>query len=179
MAEFDYMLNADGTKRSETDSDAGGTTAIYTWGYDGLSRLTSETFSDIADPSANYITTYGYDMVGNRLSKATDQAATTMEIDAFNSNGSFAADQTVTYAYDNNDRLTSESDDAAGTYSQYTYGPLNAWTMQTDKTVYIGSNNTGIKTSQTHFDYDDQGRMTGSTVTTFNTDGSVASCAFD
>jgi hypothetical protein len=33
VAEFDYVLNADGTKQSETDSDASGITATYTWGY--------------------------------------------------------------------------------------------------------------------------------------------------
>ncbi len=109
VASFHYTLNTDGTKASETDTDDLGRQATFTWGYDGLDRLVSETYSSY-DSSANYITTYTYDLTGNRLAKATEHAASTADIAAFQATGTFTADETDTYTYDSNDRLMTEKD---------------------------------------------------------------------
>lgn len=169
-ARFAYTLNADGTRSGETDTNDLGDVSTYAWHYDADGRLTSETWdpSDF-DTTAGYITTYGFDLASNRVSQMTQNGASTSAIATFNASGGFTPDETITSAYDNNDRLLTVQDDAAGTandtFTVYGYGPSDAWTMQTDKTVHAGLDDSGSVTSQTHFDYDDQGRMSQSTVT--------------
>jgi RHS repeat-associated protein len=75
----------------------------------------------------------------------------------------FSADTTITYQYDDADRLIKESrdasDDAEDETTDYTY----IRTQQTGKTVKQGT----VVQSQTTYSYDARGRMWGSTVTPY------------
>ena len=93
-AAFTYALDADGirTNLSETVNSQ---SRAYAWGYDNLRRLESETITG-ATPTGTV--TYQYDGVGNRTNRTSTLAGVS----------------SATYAYDSNDRLTTDSYDSAG-----------------------------------------------------------------
>lgn len=147
---------------------AGPTTQItaITWEYDDLNRLIGESYDagNNGASAGDYETTYTYDLTGNRLEKATDTYDADSNLDG-------AADQTVTYVVDTNDRLLSETlddvnDNNNDRHTVYTYdadGVINLTggddTVQTDKTVYQGLDDTGTKLTETTYSYDARGRM--------------------
>jgi RHS repeat-associated protein len=93
----EHVLKADGTY----------TDATITWGYDGLNRLTSETY-DAAPAGAgtlDYKDMYIYDPAGNRLSKTHD---------AGNDGLTAADDSTTTYWYGEVDTATGTLTAASG-----------------------------------------------------------------
>jgi RHS repeat-associated protein len=165
--EFHYSLNADGSRSSAVEVDDQGIQRTFYWMYDADDRLVSEVL-DSSDDAQDYITLYTMDLTGNRLSVQTDNAATSAAIADFLSTGALAADQVISYQYDANDRLLSETNDAEGSaedrHTVYQYGPGNALTEQTSKTVHAGLDDTGAVTEQTTFQYNVQGRTATITV---------------
>ncbi|WP_428937499.1 RHS repeat-associated core domain-containing protein [Fontivita pretiosa] len=104
LFEQDYTLTTDGQrdfaieKRYDGSSGTPFSTNKVNWAYDGLNRLTEEV-RDVGNngPDANdYKHTYVLDKAGNRTSKSIDNG----------NNGS--TEETITYTYDSNDRLTLE-----------------------------------------------------------------------
>jgi hypothetical protein len=72
LARFDYERYADGMKSGATETDAQGRVSTFSWDYDNVGRLVREVY-DSADDSLDYATGYVFDLVGNRLEKATDR----------------------------------------------------------------------------------------------------------
>ena len=82
---FNYTLDAVGNRKKVEEYN--GRTVDYT--YDALNRLTEEKITDAG--AGNRTIGYGYDLVGNRLSKADSLEGSTL------------------YSYDDNNRLASTS----------------------------------------------------------------------
>ena len=86
-----------------------------TWEYDDDGRLKKETY-DYGNDDANsggktaddFTDTYAYDLNGNRITKAHDQA------------NDLTTDLTITDSYDSENRLTNETD-SAGDNTLYFY----------------------------------------------------------
>ncbi len=70
--------------------------------------------------------------------------------------------------FDANDRLLTETKDADGTaddrFTVYAYGPGNAGTQQTAKTVHEGLDDSGDLVESTTYSYNRQGRMSQTSV---------------
>jgi len=105
-----YGLRADGKRQSvtETGQATSGGTTNYT--YDDQGKLTQE-----AGPYATIA--YGYDNVGNRLTKTVTGAAASTP--ATLANGITLVNGTTSYAYDNNDRITSQTGTALAVTHTY------------------------------------------------------------
>lgn len=157
VASYDYELDAAGNRISATET-VDGYTYQWTWTYDALNRLTAETL-DASDDSLDYTDTFTYDLAGNRLSLSHGLA----------SDGN--VEQTKSYFYDANDRLLAEivddaTDDAKDRFTEYSYDN----TQQTGKTTYQGTDNSGQIVSSTSYQYNELGRLSQVTETTY-TDG--------
>ncbi|HEX7183230.1 MAG TPA: RHS repeat-associated core domain-containing protein [Thermoanaerobaculia bacterium] len=94
LARYAYTLAVTGHRAAVTE--LGGRTVTY--GHDALSRLIDEAISGAGSAEANGSIRYAYDAVSNRLSRVS----------------TIAAVPGATYAYDPNDRLTSDTYDANG-----------------------------------------------------------------
>ncbi|PAT39640.1 RHS repeat domain-containing protein, partial [Vandammella animalimorsus] len=158
LAQFDYQHNRDGQRTQAVEViHAAGSTAPTTqrtinWTYDSAGKLTSEQITQ-TQPTAQTLTiAYQYDKVGNRTARTV----------------SGAIQQTTTYQYDQNDRLTQSSDSIEGTTS-YRYdarGNLVEKANGNNKTAYSwNSDNRLIKVEHTgqnnktiQYGYDPQGR---------------------
>ncbi len=165
LSSYDYTVNLAGLRTAVTEIDDSDNQVDITWTYDALNRLTEEAYDKDNDQQADtedYVTHYIYDLVGNR----THAEHMIGDYD----NASFEADEIVTYAYDDNDRLLTEFkvDDTESwiSYTEYTYGP-NAdidngvggdHTTQTLKTVY-SNNSKATKISETTLVYGVTGRL--------------------
>ena len=124
LADYAYTLGDTGRRTAVTeiileDDDTTYTTNTITWQYDGLYRLTNETFN--ADS-----TVYEYDLVGNRLSKTVGTETNTY---AYNANDQLTnevsnVDGTTTYAFDLNGSLTNKTVEGVST-NDYTYNLAN------------------------------------------------------
>jgi RHS repeat-associated protein len=123
-----YTHDAMGNVLSLTDADAN----VAKWTYDGLGRVTTETYPfDPLNPS-DHTTSYQYDLSGNLIEKTDrDGRVTEYTYDARNrlteeqwySAGSTLTD-TLTYTYDDNDNLltAADYDEVLDVYtSSYTY----------------------------------------------------------
>jgi RHS repeat-associated protein len=86
LSSYSYTLGPTGLRTRMDEGD--GTAHVYE--YDELFRLTKET---VTGPGPNYVKTFGYDSVSNRLSQVTT--------------GTGAA--SVSYTYDSRDRLLTEN----------------------------------------------------------------------
>jgi len=160
LAEYDYTVRDDG-KRTEAverfwfDDNADGILDPHenrmTWIYDNLGRLTDEVF-DHYDNSLDQTEHFVYDLVGNRLSQSVDRG------------NDGTVDETTSYQYDANDRLTEETS-STGRTTPYAYDH----TQQTSKVV----SQNGTLTGQTAYTYDLQGRRKTATVTSY-TDGAAS-----
>ncbi|MGD9723617.1 MAG: putative Ig domain-containing protein [Pirellulales bacterium] len=162
IGRYDYTVRADGKRERVVETDDQGHTTTIDWVYDQLGRLTEERydFDHASDPQLDddydTIARYGFDLASNRLQLAKDLG---------NATGAFAADQTITYDYDDNDRLLSEALNSDGDpqierTTTYEYGgPTNPGTEQTRKTV--------------------SGDVSGVTTQTYNLQGRLATLASD
>jgi RHS repeat-associated protein len=112
LAGFGYTLGLAGNRTGLTETNNG--TRTYTWGYDNLYRLTSETVTG-ASPTGTL--TYGYDDVGNRLARTnsgfslTNQSFTFntndwLTSDVYDANGNTRTNGSNVYLYDYANRLT-------------------------------------------------------------------------
>ena len=164
LASFDYTVRADGKRTKVVESIKNETNGVitevlskeFTWEYDAVDRLISETLVDepfSQPPTRVYDLDWIYDLAGNRRMQTKSLP---------NENGGYAPSEVTTYAYDANDRLTSES---------VTGDSQSTTTYSFDKTQQSGKQSTqsGITTTQT-FVYDLQGLL--ASVTTTKTDGS-------
>ncbi len=153
-------MRTDGKRTGVTEIDDQGRTTRIDWSYDDVGRLIRESY-DSFDDSLDFITDYVFDLTGNRKEKKTDTDPT------FIGNPTF--DETVSYVFDNNDRLLSERLDAPGTandrFTTYEYGPNASsgyggdHTTRTKKTVYQGLDSSGAKLSEDGYTYTRQGRL--------------------
>ncbi len=116
-----FVLNDDGTRASshQVQLQPGGSTLITTdttWSNDALGRLTSETLSS-SDSTQNYTDTFGYDLVGNRLTSQHTGPG----------NG---PDETINNTYNGDDELTKEVTTSAGvsTETDLKYDPNGSLT---------------------------------------------------
>jgi RHS repeat-associated protein len=167
LGKFVYTLNDDGSRSQVDETDDQGNTRTTNWFYDADNRLIAEAMDvgGAASTAEDYITEYTYDLVGNRMSKITDNTLPDISTFVQNSTGtdSLTSDDTVTYSYDNNDRLLTETDNATGTTNDtttvYGYGTDGESTGETSKMVYQGLTSSGTILSQTTYSYDAQGRM--------------------
>jgi RHS repeat-associated protein len=75
-----------------------------TWGYDALNRLTSETIDHTAGSGVDSSETFGYDLVGNRVTNSRTQSGSTV---------------TTSSSYNARDWLTSQS--VGGSVTTFTY----------------------------------------------------------
>ncbi len=160
LAEYDYDVRADGKRTGVTEIDDQGRTTRIDWSYDDVGRLIRESY-DSFDDSLDFIADYVFDLTGNRKEKKTDTDPT------FTGNPTF--DETVSYVFDKNDRLLSETLDAPGTandrFTIYEYGPNASsgyggdHTTRTKKTVYQGLDSSGVKLSEDGYTYTRQGRL--------------------
>jgi RHS repeat-associated protein len=199
LAEFDYDVLADGRRSGvtetmwyDTDTDPQTLEEHETridWFYDAVGRLTREVY-DSHDNTLDYATDYLFDLVGNRREKISDTSSGGDDLSPRfagyrdrESPAPLVANETITYEYDANDRLLTETKDAAGTaddqYTEYEYGP-NAdleneyggdHTMQTRKTVYSGEKAPNNRRAQTDYGYNLQGRLASADIKTYQTDG--------
>jgi len=163
LAEFDYDLLADGRRSGVTERDDQGRSTRIDWLYDNAGRLTAEVY-DSDNDDLDFITRYKFDLVGNRLEKASDTDPASGDFAAFLSDGTLTPDETVTYTYDANDRLLTEAKDVAGgtandRLTEYKYGDSNEKTQQTKKTVKLYTDGSGGTLEETAYAYNLQGRM--------------------
>ena len=142
ISEFVYTYYDNGALETAVET-SGAVTATWSWQYDPLGRLIEEQ-RDASDDLLDFTTTYAYDLVGNRLSVATDSDADP------------AIDELILFSYDSNDRLTTETKTVEGvlaTTTSYAYGPTDL----TSKTVVDES--TGQNVEVTTYAYNLQGRL--------------------
>jgi len=141
LASYSYTLGSSGNRTSVTE--ASGRTVTYA--YDDLYRLTGESISNDTHGNNGAIT-YGYDAVGNRLSR----------------NSTIASIPSQTSTFDANDRLTSDTYDANGNTtstsgSTFSYDFENRLISENGNSVlyqYDGDGNRVAKTvggATTHF----------------------------
>jgi len=150
LSSFVYTYDAVGnrlTAEETFDTDADGTadqTNSFTWTYDALDRLVTETL-DSSDDAFDYTDRYAFDLASNRIS---------LEKDA---NGDDANDVRTNYLYDANDRLLvktkSTADGELISRTRYEYSP----TEQVKKTVTDAAGNV---IEQTDYAYNLQQRLT-------------------
>ncbi len=167
LSKYEYDLLLDGKRKSVVETDDADAETRIDWVYDDLGRLTAEDF-DFAYTGtfdANRSADYAFDLVGNRLTLKSDL------------DGDDTDDETITYAYDDNDRLLREQkDDLTPTNADSTTFYGYDVTQQTSKTSYDGilTDPGSTKTSETLYTYDVQGRLSQTSV---DADGDGAGAA--
>ena len=100
-----FTLNDNGTRASASESQlqAGGSTVTTgtTWTYDALQRLVGEAVTSSAS-GQSYSDVYTFDLASNRMSKA-------------HTGPGGGANETITYAYNGDNELTSQTSGLSGT----------------------------------------------------------------
>jgi len=114
----------DDASRIATMIDGKGQRTAYA--YDPLDRLTTITYAD------DSTITYGYDAIGNLLTRTDDTGTTTFDYDPLNrmTTKTLPGNASITYTYDPNGNLTSVTD-GGGTVS-YGYDAVNNITSVTE-----------------------------------------------
>ncbi|MFA7062387.1 MAG: hypothetical protein WC156_16395, partial [Pedobacter sp.] len=160
ISQHDYTYDGVGNRLTHTEK-VGATTTAYSYLYDALNRLTQ-----VGNGTAAQQENYGYDPLGNRLSKQvniTTPTVTAYIYDAANQlkeihQGSTSGPLLANMLYDDNGNMYQKTEGA--TTTSLTYDTLNRL-AQVAKT--------GISTQS--YSYDDQGRRikktVGSTTTNF------------
>jgi len=166
LASYSYQLHSTGRRTNAVeviqDDQGAYVTNSFTWAYDGLYRLTNEV--NVTQGSGVDIDTdYTYDLAGNRLKRVNQ-----------------ATSATTTYAYNENDQLTYETNGTVVT--SYTYDANGSLTHQTDGTgsvsyTYNLANRLSqlvVGTTTNTFLYNDSGirvqKTTGTTATHYLVD---------
>ena len=156
LTEFDYSVRADGKRIAATETfwlDSNGDTITephvnqLSWTYDNAGRMTDEVinhFDNALDQTEHFV----YDLVGNRRTLTKDLV----------NNGT--TDEAITYLYDSNDRLNTESLDkdvslANGVDQTTSYGYTR--TQQSSKSVVDDTTSQAV--SNMTMTYDLQGLL--------------------
>ncbi len=164
LSSYTYTLGATGTRERLVEAGTAVTPRTVTYGYDDLYRLTAEQI-DAPGVANDETFTYGYDDVGNRTS--------------LDRNGVL-----VTYGYDANDRLLTESSslqtitstyDASGNLKTRTDGgDVDTYIWDADHRLLSADVQIGATPGLVTYTYDADGVRTSKTVggitTTFLTD---------
>ncbi len=154
ISSFQYTYDVDGNRMTQVEVDAnlnGGKPITTTFGYDALSRLTSVSYSTGGSLA------YTYDNAGNRLtevgtdpSKPSQAVSLSYQYDPLNRLTSVTNNlnpaQDVTYTYDLNGNLTSQT--TAGATTTYAYNILDELVKTTNAsgTVLYDYDYTGMRT---------------------------------
>ena len=122
LVAMSYGVDATGMRTAIEETDPAGVTRTVAYSYDGVKRLTRETI-DHREAAHDRTTAWTYDRVGNRLT----QDLTTP-----------AGSETTSYAYDDNDRLLTETNSVSGltTYGYDDNGNTRSKTTATEATTY-------------------------------------------
>ena len=146
LSSYNYTLAPNGRRtgvtesRLESDSSYSSTGITYT--YDNLNRLIQEA-SGSTLPEASFTTDYSYDLVGNRLQKATN---TGIETELF------------TYNFNGNDQLTTENQDLDGNVNALTYS-------YDDNGSLVSKVVTGADPETNTYSYNLENRLASATIT--------------
>ena len=152
LASYQYTLNAAGQKTQIAESQNGTATRQLNYTYDGLNRLTLE---QVQTPAGGVLTTtrtttWTYDNTGNRLTQ-------TVAVPALGS--SPASTTKISYTYDSDDRLLTETVSASGTQTQATQYAYDANGNTTSKTVTVPDYGGTTSTTTTLYAYDSDNRL--------------------
>jgi RHS repeat-associated protein len=140
-----------GSGNSRVNSQYGYPTRQIAYQYDGLGRLKWE------QRNGNDPNEFAYDLVGNRFSRTLENLPGPSD------------DVTTYYFYDSRDRLEKESLNANGTPATITYG-YDANGSLTSQTTF-GSN--GLTAETVVYEYNLSGRLKQVTTTPYNTNGTA------
>lgn len=137
-----YTYGLDNTGRRDTITEANG--RFTDNDYDDLYRLTGETITD--SNNGNYSATYRYDWVGNRTYSIVNGVHTSF---AYNDNDQLESQGGVSYTFDDNGNLKTETED--GVVTTYFYDEKNQLTSVEKGGVTTGYtyNHNGIRTGKT------------------------------
>ena len=121
--DYTYDVKSNVTKLVRNDTGAGGTSKTFTFGYDGISRLTSANYG-------NETVSYTYDKSGNRKTQVSSVDGTTTYTVATDSNQltrrSLVPEDTdfatMNYSYDAEGRLTQRSEGTDSDAFTYSFG---------------------------------------------------------
>ena len=119
--DYTYDVKSNVTQLVRNDTGAGGTSKTFTFGYDGISRLTSANYGDET-------VSYTYDKAGNRLTQvSTVNGTTRYTIDTKSNQLTYRSlvpestdFSTMSYTYDAEGKLTQRSE--GGKSDAFTYG---------------------------------------------------------
>jgi RHS repeat-associated protein len=160
-----YALDAQG-RRSGVQEVINGVTRNWSYGYDGLDRLSSATVDGSAE-------TYGYDIFGNRTSKANSTNTLAYIFDAAHQlsqirTGSTAGPLAGAAAHDASGRMIKLCEGASITTAanDCTASGANASTLSMAYNALdqlLSANRTGTNPANETYAYDDQGRRISKT----------------
>ena len=153
--DYTYDVKSNVTKLIRNDTGAGGSSKTFTFGYDGISRLTSANYG-------NETVRYTYDKSGNRLTQVSSVDGTTTYTVATNSNQlthrSLVPEDTdfatMSYSYDAEGKLTQRSEGTDSDAFTYSFGSQLTQIQQTragvvDKTLTYAYNGSGQRVKVT------------------------------
>ncbi len=123
--DYTYDVKSNVTQLVRNDIGAGGTSKTFTFGYDGISRLTSANYG-------NETVSYTYDKSGNRLTQvSTVDGTTTYTIDTKSNQLTYRSlvpedtdFSTMSYTYDTEGKLTKRHQGTKSDAFTYSYGSM-------------------------------------------------------
>ena len=148
--DYTYDVKSNVTQLVRNDTGAGGTSKTFTFGYDGISRLTSANYGDET-------VSYTYDKAGNRLTQvSTVNGTTRYTIDTKSNQLTYRSlvpestdFSTMNYTYDAEGKLTQRSE--GGKSDAFTYG----WGS---KLKQVQKNRSGSPNQTIFYGYDGTGK---------------------
>ena len=153
--DYTYDVKSNVTKLVRNDTGADGTSKTFTFGYDGISRLTSANYG-------NEMVRYTYDKSGNRKTQVSSVDGTTTYTVATNSNQlthrSLVPEDTnfstMSYTYDAEGKLTKRHQGTTSDGFTYSYGSMVKQIQinrpgKTQKTIAYGYDGSGQRVKVT------------------------------
>ena len=153
--DYTYDVKSNVTQLIRNDTGAGGSSKTFTFGYDGISRLTSANYG-------NETVRYTYDKSGNRLTQVSSVDGTTTYTVATDSNQlthrSLVPEDTdfatMSYTYDAEGKLTQRSEGTDSDAFTYSFGSQLTQIQQTragvvDKTLSYAYDGSGQRVKVT------------------------------
>jgi YD repeat-containing protein len=137
LASYAYTSGAAGNRLSVTEQNG----RVVNYSYDALYRLTQEQISSDPVAANNGTIGYGYDAVGNRLSRTSTIAAVSSSNSTYDNNDHLSSD-----AYDNNGNTVTSNGNGYVYDFENRLLKLNAGTANEVSYVYDGDGNRVSKT---------------------------------